>query len=252
MKAAVHACAAWLVLAAWSSPAVAQAIDTSHVRIGSAAAGTGAFVARPAGKGAAPGIVVIQEWWGLNAQIRDVARRLAREGYVAIVPDLFHGKVATDPEQAHVLTRGLEEDRAYADLEAAVAWLRASPQVADRKIGVIGFCLGGGYAQGLALRDRSLAAAVMFYGSPVTDAKALGALRCPLQAHFGEQDDGIPLEKVEALRAGLEKAGKEGEVFLYAGAGHAFMNDARPSYHRDAARQAWARTLAFLQKQLKR
>jgi carboxymethylenebutenolidase len=92
----------------------------------------------------------------------------------------------------------------------------------------------------------------MFYGSPVTDAKSLATLRAPLQGHFGEQDDGIPVAKVDALRSGLKQAGKIGEVYLYSGAGHAFMNDARPSYHPDAARQAWARMLAFFQKNLRR
>ena len=114
--------------------------------------------------------------------------------------------------------------------------MRAEPRVAKRKIGVVGFCMGGGLAQGLDLRNREVAAAVMFYGSPVTDPKQLANLRGPLQAHFGQLDDGIPAAKVEALRAGLAKAGKEGEVFVYAGAGHGFMDDARPSYHLDAAR----------------
>jgi carboxymethylenebutenolidase len=240
------------LLAAWTAVASAQAVDTSRVHLGPAGQGTEAFVAWPAGKATAPGVVVVHEWWGLNAQIRDMASRLAREGYVAIVPDLYHGKMATDPEQAHVLMRGLEDDVAYQDLGAAVAWLRAEPRVAKKKIGVVGFCMGGGLAQGLDLRDPQVSAAVMFYGSPVIDPKELAKLKGPLQAHFGALDDGIPVTKVEALRAGLQKAGKEGEVFVYAGAGHAFMNDTRPSYHVDAARQAWARTLAFFQKHLKR
>ena len=195
---------------------------------------------------------MVHEWWGLNTQIRDTARRLAHEGYVVIVPDLYHGKVATEAEQAHVLMRGLEDATAIADLEAALRWLRNEPRVGKRKIGAVGFCMGGGYAQALGLTSSEIGATVMFYGPPVTDAKALATLHGPLQGHFGEKDDGIPAAKVEALRAGLRRAGKPGEVFLYAGAGHAFMNDARPSYHPDAARQAWARSLAFFQRNLKR
>ena len=252
MRRAFSALASLLALVAWAASAQAQAGDTSRVHLGPAEGGTDAFVAWPAGKAAAPGVVVVQEWWGLNTQIREVARRLSREGYVAIVPDLYHGKVATDPEQAHVLMRGLEDATAYQDLENAAGWLRAEARVAKKKIGVMGFCMGGGLAQGLALRSPEISAVVMFYGSPVTDPKALAPLRAPLQGHYGEQDDGIPVAKVEALRSGLKQAGKVGEVFLYAGAGHAFMNDTRPSYHPDAARLAWARTLAFFQKNLKR
>jgi carboxymethylenebutenolidase len=252
VRALLYALAVSFAVTAWGSPIAAQTTDTSWVHLGPAVGGTGAFVVSPAGKAAAPGIVVVHEWWGLNAQIRDVARRLAREGYVAIVPDLYHGQVTADPEQAHVLMRGLEETQASADLQAAVAWLRSEPRVGKRKIGVMGFCMGGAYAQGLALRSRELAAAVTFYGPPVTDPKALARLACPLQGHFGEADDGIPVAKVKALEAALKKGGKETEIYLYAGAGHAFMNDTRPSYHPDAARQAWARTLAFLQKHLKR
>ena len=119
-------------------------------------------------------------------------------------------------------------------------------------IGVVGFCLGGGYALGLGLRSHDVTATVMFYGAPVTDPKALASLHGPLQGHFGEKDEGIPPARAEALRAALKLAGKPGEIYVYAGAGHAFMNDTRSSYHPDAARQAWARTLAFFQKNLKR
>jgi carboxymethylenebutenolidase len=240
------------LLAAFTAVAHAQAGDTSRVHLGPQDGGTDAFVSWPTGKGAAPAIVVVHEWWGLNAQIRDVARRLSHEGYVAIVPDLYHGKSTTDPEEAHVLMRGLEDEVAYSDLERAVAWLKAEPRVAKKKIGVVGFCMGGALAQGLALRSPAIAALVMFYGPPVTDPKALASLHGPLQGHYGEKDDGIPVAKVEALRSGLKQAGKLGEVYLYAGAGHAFMNDTRPSYHPDAARQGWARMLAFFQRNLKR
>ncbi len=241
-----------MALGIWVGAAQAQGTDTSRVHLGAPDAGTDAFVAWPAGKADAPGVVMVHEWWGLNGQIRDQARRLSREDYVVIVPDLYHGKVTSDPEQAHVLTRGLDDAIVYADLANAVNWLRAEPRVAKKKIGAMGFCMGGALAQGLALRSSEVSALVMFYGPPVTDPQALATLHGPLQGHYGEKDDGIPPAKLEALRAGLKQAGKVGEVYSYAGAGHAFMNDQRPSYHPDAARQAWARTLAFLQKNLKR
>ena len=247
--------ASLLVLAGistWVPTVLAQPIDTTRVHLGPADGGTDAFVAWPTGKAAAPGVVVVHEWWGLNAQIRAVAWRLAKEGYVAIVPDLYHGKMATDPEQAHVLSRGLEDPVAYGDLEAAASWLRGQPRLARKRIGVMGFCMGGGLALGLALRDSTISATEMFYGAPVNDPAQLASLRGPVQGHFGEKDDGIPPPKADSFRSALKQAGKEGEVYVYAGAGHAFMNETRPSYHADAARQAWARTLAFFQKNLKR
>jgi carboxymethylenebutenolidase len=237
-------------LFATGSP-TAAAPDSSNVRLTSATGGTGAFVAWPEGHDPAPGIVVAHEWWGLNSQIRAMARRLAKEGYIAIVPDLYHGKVADDPELAHELMRGLDENKAVTDLEAAAAWLRAQPRVGKQRIGVVGFCMGGRFSQLMALHSTQLSAAVMFYGRPETDPQTLAKLHVPLQAHFGAEDQGIGSDQTDALQAGLAKAGKPGEVYVYHGAGHAFMNDTRPSYHPDAARLAWARTLQFFQKHLK-
>jgi carboxymethylenebutenolidase len=241
-------------LALFALPASASGAsrpDTARVHIGPARGGTDAYVAWPSGKGPSPAIIVVQEWWGLNSQIREVARRLTAQGYVAIVPDLYHGKMADDPERAHVLLRSLEPDAVHADLHAAFEWLRAQPRVDKSPIGIIGFCAGGGFALEEALANPGLGAVVVFYGEPVTDATRLAALRAPVQAHFGEKDDGIPTSQVDAFRAALRKAGKTADVHVYGGAGHAFMNENRPSYHIDAARLAWARTLAFLQKHLK-
>lgn len=234
-----------------ADPARAAASDTLRVHLGPPDAGADAFVALPAGQGHAPGLIVVHEWWGLNAQIREVARRLALQGYVAIVPDLYHGKVAGDAEQAHVLTRGLDRDEALGVLEGALGWLRAQPRTAKARAGVVGFCMGGALAERWALRGGDLAAVVMFYGSPETDPSKLAGLRAPLQGHFGADDDGIPAKKVEELRTGLAKAGKTGEIYGYPGAGHAFLHEGRDSYRPDQARQAWARMLAFLQKHLK-
>lgn len=225
--------------------------DTSRVHVGPADGGTSAFVAWPSGREAGPAVIVIHEWWGLNGQIREVARRLAQQGYVAIVPDLYHGRVASDAERAHELMRGLLDDVALTDLDATVSWLRSEPRVGRHKIGVVGFCMGGRVAELLALHSAEPAATVMFYGPPEIDPTQLVKLRAPLQGHFGGEDQGIPLQRVEMLRAGLMEARKPVDIHVYAGAGHAFMNDARPSFHPDAARQAWARTLAFFQKYLK-
>jgi carboxymethylenebutenolidase len=229
----------------------APGADTAQVRIGAAARSTGAFVAWPAGKGPFPAVIVVHEWWGLNAQIRGVARRLAQEGYVAIVPDLYRGARADDAEHAHELARGLDESAAVADLRAASSWLASQPRVAAARTGAVGFCMGGRLAQLIALEQPDLDAVVMFYGRPETDPARLARLHAPLQAHFGATDRGIGNDQIEALRNGLVKGGRVHDVHVYSGAGHAFMNEERPSYHADAARQAWARMLQFLQKHLK-
>ena len=225
--------------------------ETSFVQVGSGEQAAGAFVAWPAGAQAAPAIVVVHEWWGLNGQIRAVARRLSSQGYVAIVPDLYHGKVASDPMKAHELMRGLDETEALGTLEAALAWARSQPRSAKSRVGVIGFCMGGGLAQGLALQDPKVAAAVMFYGGPQTDPEKLASLVGALQAHFGVEDEGIPMKRVDEFRAAFQTAGRSAEIYTYPGAGHAFMHEGLPSYRPDAARQAWARTLAFFQKHLR-
>lgn len=209
------------------------------------------YLVKPEGKGPFPGIVVVQEWWGLNNQIKGVADRLAAEGYAAIVPDLYHGKIATDPEQAHVLMRGLDDKEALADLGAAVDYLKSLPEVGSSKIGSVGFCMGGGLSLQLDLNRPDMAGAVMFYGQPESDPARVKKAAGPVLGLFGEQDEGIPKEKVMAMEKALKDAGKGVEVKIYPGAGHAFFNETRPSYNAAAAADAWSRTLAFFKTNLK-
>ena len=262
MRRLIFACSCVALAAGWSQslgtvlgpslfPAAAPAADTARVQIGPAQGGTTAFVAWPASRDAAPAIIVVHEWWGVNGQIRNVARRLAQEGYVAIVPDLYRGRVADDAEYAHELSRGLDEKKAIGDLDATSAWLRTHRRVNRNRIGVVGFCMGGRLSELYALHRPDLAAAVMFYGQPEDDAGQIATLKVPLQGHFGEEDRGIGKDQVAALRGALAKAGKTADIHTYPGAGHAFMNEGRPSFHADAAKQAWARTLQFFQKHLK-
>jgi carboxymethylenebutenolidase len=244
---------ATLVLAA--APVAADkkpaAPDTAFVQIGAGDATTGAFVAYPPGGATGPGIVISHEWWGLNSQIRSLARRLAHDGgYVVIVPDLYHGKVANDPEEAHILMRGLVDASADSDCANAAAFLRADKRLKG-PIASMGFCMGGGVALDFGMHDPSVSAVVMFYGFPNTNPDQLAKLNGPVLAHFGLKDDGIPQTKIDQFTAAMKKAGRDLKVYTYPAAGHAFMNDTRPSYQPESARQAWARTLDFLQHQLR-
>jgi carboxymethylenebutenolidase len=212
-------------------PAPAQRADTASVPLGKGEHATAGFVALPAGKGAAPGVVVCAEGWG---SAHSVARRLAAEGYVAIAP-------ALDPDRAP----------AAAGLEAAVAWLKASPKVADRKIGIVGFGAGGTLALAYASRSTGLSAVVAFTPALPAEAARLASIGAPVLAHFGEQDDEVPTAAADKLRESLRGTNQPVEVYVYPSAGHAFTDEARPGYRVEAARQAWARTLAFLQKHLR-
>lgn len=252
---------AFVLAALWSWPLLAQksagaaapaasAPSTVHLSTPDGG-GTDAFIAAPSGSGPVPAVIMVFEWWGMNDQIRDMARRMAQQGYYTIIPDLYHGKAATTPEEAHELMRGLEDTRVFSELDAAAAWLHAQKRCAGTKLGVMGFCMGGGITLRYALRTPSVSAAVMFYGAPETDPEKLAGLQAALQGHFGAEDQGITPDRVDAFREALKKAGKDAELYVYSGAGHAFMHDGAPSYRADAAKIAWARTLSFLQKHLK-
>jgi carboxymethylenebutenolidase len=224
--------------------------DTAFVQIGTGDTQTGMFVAWPTGQAAVPVVLVAHEWWGLDSQIRDVALRLAREGYAAMVPDLYHGKVADEPMRAHELARGMTPEDAQRDLDAAATWARGQDRTRTTRLAVMGFCLGGGVALQYSIHS-SVSGTVMFYGAPDTSAADLAHLRAPLLGHFGEDDEGIPPRRVEQFRKALKDARRDAELYEYPGAGHAFMHEGLDSYRPDAERQAWARTLAFLQKTLK-
>jgi carboxymethylenebutenolidase len=211
-----------------------------------------AYLAVPeGGGGGAPALVVIQEWWGLNDWVKKTADRFAAQGYVTIAPDLYRGKVAADPEYAHELMRGLPDARAIRDVRAAAAYVKTRTAGPAKRVGVIGFCMGGRLSQLSSLDRGPFDVTVMCYGSPETDAKRLKTLRGPLLGVFGGADRGIGDEQTSALRAGLKQAGRRGAVTVYPGAGHAFLNDTNASaYSSDQAPKAWAEIDAFLAKEL--
>ena len=231
-----------------------QEIHTSMVDYQSGGVHIAAFLARPAGTGPYPAILVLQEWWGLNDHIKDVARRLAREGYVALAPDLYSrqgSKVTSDPDEAGSLMGNLNDEVALKDLRAAVAYIKNQPQVNGAKIGVIGFCMGGTYALLSAEHLPDIKASVPFYGQIVYDRPGgpidqISQLGCPLMYIYGDADGWITSDHVDRLEAALKQHGKSGQVIRYKGAPHAFFNDTRPdSYRPNDARDAWDRTLRF-------
>jgi len=211
------------------------------------------FLVAPEGKGPFPAVIVIQEWWGLNAWIKDQARALAKEGYAALAVDLYRGKVADKQEEAHQLMMGAPPDRIARDLKAAYAWLQARADVKKGRIGAIGWCMGGRYTLDLATKEPGLAAAVAYYGAPPTDAAAIAAIKAPVLGNFGGDDKGPAPDQVKAFEAAMKKAGKTVDVKIYEGAGHAFANVDNPwgGYREAAAKDAWSRTAAFLAKYLK-
>src|SRR5712671_7764889 len=150
----------------------------------------------PSGKGPFPGIVVIHEWWGLNDWVKEQASKLADQGYEALAIDLYRGKVATTPDMAHELMRGVPEDRAKRDLHAAFEFLQSQPNVKKNRIGAIGWCMGGGYALDVALQEATLAADVINYGHLATDPAAINKINSPILGLFGGQDNGITPDDV--------------------------------------------------------
>ncbi len=207
----------------------------------------------PAGKGPFPAIVVIHEWWGLNDWVKEQASKLADQGYVTLAIDLYHGKVAATPDEAHELMRGVPNDRATTDLLAASSYLRAQKNVNPNKVGAIGWCMGGGYALDLALNDPKLAAVVINYGHLAAETDSLKKINAPVLGIFGAQDRGIPEPDVRKFESGLKSLGKPVEITIYPDAGHAFENPNNKQGYRAAdAADAWQKTVTFLAKNLKK
>jgi carboxymethylenebutenolidase len=194
-----------------------------------------------------PAVIVIQEWWGLNDHIKDVSDRFAAAGYVALAPDLYHGQVATEPDEARKLAMELSMGDAVAEIQAAMAYLRAQDFTTDQ-IGITGFCMGGGLVLQTAVADNTLDAAVPFYGQPVSTTSAQ-QIAAPVLSFLGSRD-GISAADYEQMHAVLEANGVPNHFQLYEGAQHAFFNDTRASYDPDAAADAWSRTLAWFDEYL--
>jgi carboxymethylenebutenolidase len=213
------------------------------------------YLSEPAQSRDAPGIVVIQEWWGLNDQIKGVADKLAAAGYRALVPDLFRGKVALEAHEAEHLMKGLNfGDAAGQDVRGAVQYLKTS---GSSKVAVTGFCMGGALTVLATANVPELNAAVIWYGVPPLEYVDASKIKIPLMGHFAIHDTAFPIAQVDGLEKKLQQAQVSFEFHRY-DAKHAFANETADSKHLDfikynakAAELAWSRTMDFLAKQLR-
>jgi carboxymethylenebutenolidase len=209
------------------------------------------YLAAPEG-GGGPGLIVIQEWWGLVDHIRDVCDRFAAAGFVALAPDLYHGRTVAEPDEAGKAMMALEMGRAARDMSGAVDEVARRSGAAG--VGVIGFCMGGGLALVLATqRPDAVAAVVACYGViPWPDAQPdYSAMSAAMLGHYASEDDFFTPAAAEALGEQLRGLGKEAEIIVYPGTDHAFFNDTRPEvYNAEAAGLLWDRSLAFFRSHL--
>jgi carboxymethylenebutenolidase len=202
-------------------------------------------------KGTGPGVVVIQEWWGLVDHIKDVCDRFAAEGFVALAPDLYHGKTTKSPDEAGKLMMAMRIDEAEKDISAAVDYLLTFDSTTSEKIGVVGFCMGGALALYAATKNPHIGACVVFYGGHPNVKPDLPNLHAPVLAVVAERDTFVTPASMRELERKLKELTKQIEVVIYPGADHAFFNDTRPEvYNAEAAADAWRRTIEFLRQHL--
>jgi carboxymethylenebutenolidase len=211
---------------------------------------TDGYLAVPDG-GSGPGIVVIQEWWGLVDHIKEVCDRFAGEGFVALAPDLFHGKTTKSPDEAGKLMMAMRIDEAEKDLRAAADYLSIQDATTSKNVGVVGFCMGGALALYTATKNPKIGACVVFYGGHPNVKPDLPNLHAPMLGLYADRDGFVTPDSVRELERKLKDLGKQVEVKIYPDADHAFFNDSRPEvYNAGAAADAWQRTVKFLRENL--
>lgn len=204
-------------------------------------------------QGKLPAVVMIHEWWGLNQNIKDMANLLAKQGFVVLAADLYHGNVTDNPQVAMDLVQIARNDQnsSVANLQAAVKYLNLAPNVDSTKIASLGWCFGGGQSLQLALnsQEHPLAATILYYGTPlVTDKESLAKIKWPVLGIFGDNDQAIPLPEINQFRTSLNQSGITNEIEIYKGVGHAFANPSGDNYAPKETADAWEKTLSFLKK----
>ena len=208
------------------------------------------YVAQPGDDSPHPGVIVIQEWWGLDAHIRDIADRFAREGFVALAPDLYRGSFATEPDEARKLVMNMNREQAVKDLLGAVRHLQGMSEVAPKRVACIGFCMGVSLTLALSAATADVAGAAPFYAGMQPGRYQIARIEAELFCAFGADDEGIPMENVRKFEENLRETGRNAVVQVYDGAPHSFFNDTRPSYRHAAAEDAWARSLELFRRVL--
>jgi carboxymethylenebutenolidase len=209
------------------------------------------FLASPKASGKYPGVIVVHEIWGLVDHIKDVSMRLAREGYVALAVDLFEGKTITNIEDGHKLLGQFTQEKLLADLNAGHAYLKTLNNVNPKRIGTVGFCMGGGLLFLLACKNPEIAAAAIFYGRNPAPMDQVRNLQGPILCNYAGADMIITEVDINLLKQTLTKYGKTFDIKTYPGAPHGFFNDTRESYRPEAAKDAWQRILKFYGKHLR-
>ncbi len=215
--------------------------------------GAYAFVAEPDDNARHPGMVLIQEWWGIEPHIRDLAQKLAADGFVVAVPDLYHGKIATEPNDAQKMVMMIRDNvaRAAREIIGALETVKAMPNVQPKKLGLMGFCVGGFMVYTVASRYADLGAVVPFYGGGYDPTPGeVAKVNAPVLAIYGSRDQGIPTNQVKKIEHMYKAAGKNITVKVY-DAGHAFINPSHGMGNEKAASEAWPLAVKFLKEHLK-
>ena len=203
----------------------------------------------PSGRG--PGVVVIQEWWGLVPQIKGVCDRLAQAGFVVIAPDLFHGATTSSPDEGGRMMMALRIDEAEKELRGGVHYLLTHDAVTSHKVGTVGFCMGGALSLFAASKNPEVGACVVYYGGHPNVKPDIPALQAPVLGLYAEKDAFVNEKVVADLDEALTKNGKQHEFHTYPGVDHAFANETGMNYHEPSARDAWKRTVQFLKEELR-
>jgi carboxymethylenebutenolidase len=228
-------------------------VRTSNVDLKVNGDGAYAFVAQPDDDAQHPGLVLIQEWWGIEPHVRDLAQKLAAEGFVVAVPDLYHGKIATEPNDAQKMVMMITDNvnKAAKEIIGALETVKAMPNVHPKKLGLMGFCIGGFMAYVVASRYPDLAAVVPFYaGGYDPTPEEVAKVNAPVLAFYGSRDQSIPMSQVQKIERMYKQAGKDITIKVY-DAGHAFINPDHGMGNEKAAAAAWPLAVQFLKDHLK-
>lgn len=210
---------------------------------------TTGYIARPNQAGNFPGVILIHEWWGLNDNIKSMARGLASHGYVVLAADLYAGQVATTPDGARKLMLSFDNEKGMSNINSASNILKQNYNVS--RIATIGWCFGGSQSLNYALSGNKVDATVMYYGQPVTNITKLSEIKWPILGFYGEKDQSISVDKVREFKSTLDTMGIKNEIHIYPGLGHAFANPSGANYAPKETNDAWNKTLSFLDGNLK-